>query len=312
MFYNLNNTSDSPVEFYTHHSLMTDPADYANLFSELPDGISALCEVVQGLVIHELWADRYGYSIPTERAEEFRIRRVADKLKRILELDDRPLVEPRPLDRRIVGNCRDYALLLTAMLRHQGIPARVRCGFGAYFDKNFNVDHYVAEYWKAEDSAWVFLDAQLDEFQRDVLEISFDPCDVPRDQFLPGGVAWQLCQNGEADPNSFGWSNLKGYGYIREQLVRDMAMLNKVEVSGWDHWGLTAGADAGLSEGDLNLLNQAASLSLARNEDFLKIRALYIEDMRLRVPPIVMSYQSQGGPKLEDILEGNPSHAKYL
>ena len=34
--------------------------------------------------------------------------------------------------------------------------------------------------------------------------IGFDPFDVPRDQFVVGGRAWQLCRAGEADPDTFG------------------------------------------------------------------------------------------------------------
>jgi hypothetical protein len=33
-----------------------------------------------------------------------------------------------------VGVCRHFTLLHVAMLRTQGIPARARCGFGAYFE----------------------------------------------------------------------------------------------------------------------------------------------------------------------------------
>ena len=75
---------------------------------------------------------------------------------------------PRPLDRRLVGNCRRFSVLLVAMLRHQGVPARARCGFGAYFLPNHFEDHWVVEYWNQEGGRWVFVDAQLDELQREV------------------------------------------------------------------------------------------------------------------------------------------------
>ena len=120
------------LDFYAQPSFMTDPGAHAGLFAELPDDIPALCRVVQRLLVHQYWAGAYGYSIPEERASEYQIRDVSGKLDRIMELDDRPLTEPRPVDRRLVGNCRDYAVLMTAMLRAKGIAARTRCGFGAY------------------------------------------------------------------------------------------------------------------------------------------------------------------------------------
>ena len=47
----------------------------------------------------------------------------------------------------MVGVCRHFTLLHVAMLRAQGVPARARCGFGAYFEKGKFVDHWVTEYW---------------------------------------------------------------------------------------------------------------------------------------------------------------------
>jgi hypothetical protein len=46
------------------------------------------------------------------------------------------------LAKRLVGNCRDFSTMLCAMLRHQGVPARARCGFGAYFLPNHYEDHW--------------------------------------------------------------------------------------------------------------------------------------------------------------------------
>lgn len=303
---------DHPLDFYAQSSFMTDPRDHASLFAELPDDLPALCRVVQGLLLHQYWAQAYGYSIPVGRESEYQIRDVAGKLARIRELDARPLIEPRPPDRRLIGNCRDFAVLLTAMLRFQGFPARTRCGFATYFYPGWYEDHLICEVWNADDQRWVFVDAQLDEIQQRALQISFDPCDIPRDQFLPGGMAWQRCRRGEAAPDSFGYGDtVGGLPNIRGNLVRDVAFLNCVEILGWDYWGLIDADDSSLTPDDLALLDQAAALSLAGNEGFCKLRALYLKDMRLRVPPIVKRYDD-GSFALEDILQGNPSLAKHL
>jgi hypothetical protein len=300
------------LDFYAQPSFMTDPGIHADLFSELPDDIPALCEVVQGLLLHQYWAGAYGYSIPEERVSEYQIRDVSSKLDRVIELDDRPLLEPRPPDRRLIGNCRDYAVLMTAMLRYKGIPARTRCGFGAYFSPGWYEDHLICEVWSADDAKWIFVDAELDDVHREVLRFPFDPCDVPRDQFFSGGLAWQMCRRGEADPNSFGYGNtVGGLPNIRGNLVRDVAFLNKVEILGWDYWGLIEGDDSDLNEDDLALLDKAATLSLAGDDSFHELRSLYLRDMRLRVPPIVRRYDDVTFT-FEDILKGNPSLAKHL
>lgn len=84
-------------------------------------------------MIHIFWAEQYGIQLPEQRKGEVQLRSVASKLERIAELDPRPLDQARPPDKRLVGNCRDFSVLLTAMLQHQGVPARARCGFGRYF-----------------------------------------------------------------------------------------------------------------------------------------------------------------------------------
>jgi hypothetical protein len=304
--------TDEILAFFAQASFLTDPGPHADLFSALPDDLPALCRVVQGLLIHPYWAGAYGYSIPQARASEYQIRAVAGKLDRILELDGRPLLEPRPPAQRLVGNCRDYAVLMTAMLRAKGIPVRTRCGFGAYFCPGWYEDHLICEVWRAEEARWVFVDAQLDDVHRKALRFRFDPCDVPRDQFLPGGLAWLMCRRGEADPESFGYGNtVGGLPNIRGNLVRDVAFLNKVEILGWDYWGLIEGEDADLDEEELGLLDRAATLSLAGNDRFPELRSLYLQDMRLRVPRMVKRYDDETFA-CEDILNGDASLVKHL
>jgi hypothetical protein len=301
-----------PLVFFKQLSFMTDPGVHADLFSKLPNEIPALRKIVQGLLIHQYWAGAYGFSIPEDRVWECQIRDVAGKLEKITELDGSPLTEPRPPERRLVGNCRDYAVLLTSILRYKGIPARTRCGFGAYFSPGWYEDHLICEYWSVDEERWVLVDAELDSIHQKALGYSFDPCDVPRDQFLPGGEAWLMCRRGDADPNNFGYGDtVGGLPNIRGNLVRDIAFLNRVEILGWDFWGIIEGDDSGLDEDDLTLLDRASTLSMACGESFHELRSLYLRDMRLRVPPVVRRSDDVTFT-YEDILKGNPSLAKHL
>jgi hypothetical protein len=206
-----------------------------------------------------------------------------------MELDASPLTEPRALEKKLLGNCRDHSLLLTALLRHQGIPARARCGFGAYFMPDHFEDHWVVEYWNQGQSRWVLVDAQLDTLQCDVLKISFDTLDVPRDQFIVGGKAWQMCRSGEQDPAQFGIFDLNGLGFVRGNLVRDVASLNKMELLPWDCWGVILKEQLD-DPADLSLLDEVASLSAEDVPDFETLRACYESDPRLRVNDSLLSY----------------------
>jgi hypothetical protein len=213
---------DAQLEYYAQPGLVTDPGQYAAQLDGLPSELPALCEVVQGLLLHIFWAERYGLALSEERKQELNLRTVSRMLARILELSAEPLTAARPLERKLVGNCRDFSVLLCALLRHQGVPARARCGFGAYFWPGRFEDHWVCEVWNAADSRWILVDAQLDAFQREALAIAFDPLDVPRNQFLAGGKAWQLCRSGQADPEKFGILDMHGLWFIRGDLVRDV------------------------------------------------------------------------------------------
>jgi hypothetical protein len=276
--------TSQPLEYYARPGFMTDPGGHTALFDGLPTEIRALCQVVQSLLLHIFWAERYGVTLSEERKQEVGIRPVVAKLARIRGLDDCPLTVARPLEKRLVGNCRDFSVLLCAMLQHQGVPARTRCGFGAYFLPNHYEDHWVCEYWNADQGRWVMVDAQLDAFQREVLGIPFDPCDVPRDQFVVGGKGWQMCRTGQADPDSFGIFDMHGLWFVRGDLVRDFLALNQVEILPWDGWGLAAARDEDLSAGDWALLDRIAALTAVDDPPFAEVRAVYENEARLRMP----------------------------
>jgi transglutaminase-like putative cysteine protease len=62
-------------------------------------------------------------------------------LERVFELDGRDLADVRPPVKRLIGCCRDFTVLYSAMARQHGIAARARVGFATYFVSGSNVDH---------------------------------------------------------------------------------------------------------------------------------------------------------------------------
>jgi hypothetical protein len=280
---------DSTLAYFSQQGRMSDPGTYVSLYENLPTSIADLMKIVQGVTIHVFWTERYGFKAPPERMDELQLRSMGRRLGRTIDLDPRPLTEARPLDKKLLGNCRDHSLLLASLLRHQGIPARARCGFGAYFMPNHFEDHWVTEYWNTEESSWVMVDAQLDELQRDVLRIDFDALDVPRDQFIVGGQAWQMCRSGEQDADKFGIFDMHGLGFVRGNLVRDVASLNKMELLPWDCWGVILSESLDNPD-DLAALDEVASLSAEDVPDFEALRSRYETDPRLFVDGSLLSY----------------------
>lgn len=278
----------SETDFYTCQGPISDPGTFTYLYQHLPTAIDELVRVVQGTTIHVFWAKRYGVEHSEERQGEVQLRHMPPRLARTLELDPRPLTEARAPEDKLVGNCRDHSLLLVSMLRHQGVPARARCGFGAYFQPNHFEDHWVAEYWNADEGRWVLVDAQLDALQREVLGIPFNPLDVPRDQFIVGGKAWQMARRGQADANTFGIFEMRGLGFILGNLLRDLAALNRMELLPWDCWGLMLKEP--LEDADFALLDEAAALTALDAPDFEAIRRVYTSHPGLRMDGKLLSY----------------------
>ena len=269
-------------QFYATQGIVTDPGEHGVHFNGLPNDIPSLCKIVQGLILHMHWAEGYGVKLSQERRDgESNLRSVSHQLKRILGLDDSPLTRTRSLEKKIIGNCRDFSVVLCTMLRYQGVPARARCGFGTYFEPDHYEDHWMCEYWNGDEARWVEVDAQLDGFQRGVLDIEFDPLDMPPGQFVTGGEAWQMCRAGEADPDKFGIFDMHGIWFVRGDLIRDFLSLNKVEILPWDGgWGFLTDEE----DMEVGIMDRIARLALAGDGAFAEIRATYEDDSRFHVP----------------------------
>lgn len=276
--------------YFAQYGTITHPGPYANLYTDLPADVPSLVNVVQGLIIHIFWAERYGLSLPEERQAEVQLRTMERRLARTLELDPSPLTTPRANEQKIVGNCRDVSVTLASILQSKGIPARPRCGFGAYFQQNHYEDHWICEYWNETEQHWVMVDAQLDELQQQALGITFNTLDVPRDQFIVGGAAWKMCRSGQADPNQFGIFDMRGMDFIKGDFIRDVASLNKMELLPWDCWGMILTESAALPPDDLSMLDRLADLTEAAVPEFDHVRQLYESDPRLRVGEMIQSY----------------------
>ena len=275
------------LDFYAQPAVMTSAGRHARLLEGLPRDIDALVRVVQGLLLHEHAATLYGVTLSNERKLESHIRRLEHMLDRLLAHDPAPLSVARSIDARLVGLCRHFTVLLVAMLRAHGIPARARCGFGSYFASGCFYDHWVCEYWNAAKARWVRVDAQIDAAQRAALTIDFDVLDVPHDRFLIAADAWARCRAGEADASRFGIFDLRGLWFIAGNLVRDLAALNNMEMLPWDVWGATPGADRTLTDQEIAFFDRLAALTRTPDTAFGEIRTLYDHDDRLRVPAVV-------------------------
>ncbi|GAA1365567.1 transglutaminase-like domain-containing protein [Streptomyces beijiangensis] len=278
--------SADELDFYRTQSVFSDPC------STVPAGTAReLAALVRNVLIHREEGALFGFTLPEDRRDEAETRYAADILGVLRARSPRPLTGARAPEERFAGTCRDFALLLCTLLRASGIPARVRCGFAAYFAPGAFEDHWVTEYWDGG-RGWRLADPQLPG----VYDTGFDPLDVPRDQFLVAGEAWRRIRREEADPGTFGVQviGLSGAWFVRSDVVRDLAALCRVEVLPWDAWGLTDQPELVLSKEELTLLDTVAEAEV-RGGPLTGLLELHERNAGLRTPAEITSHTTYGG-----------------
>ncbi|MDN4614109.1 transglutaminase-like domain-containing protein [Leifsonia sp. F6_8S_P_1B] len=130
---------------YRLHSAVTDPGPYAGLLQSLPVDVEELVPLIGNVLVHHSRAE--GFVAGAGRADDgTELRPIRHVLAAIAALEDGPWSRTRPAGRRLVVDCRTFAVLLAAVLREHGIPARVRFGFAGYLEPSHWQSHVVCEH----------------------------------------------------------------------------------------------------------------------------------------------------------------------
>ena len=287
--------------FYTTQSATSSAGELAKQLDALPSDPTGVVRVVSGLIVHPVAVARSGGTHPHLAARDAEARHVRQLLRRLGERDPAPLDIARPVERRLVGTCRDYAILATSIFRHHGVPARVRAGFARYFVPGFHEDHWVCEY--RGEAGWRLLDAELgEEAVAKTYAIDFSPTDVPRDRYLTAGEVWRGLRRREIDDATCGVSfipTVRGAWFVGASILRDLAALNGRELLPWDYWGLAREFRPGttIAPASAARLDHVADVLAGSAPDWSALRALYEDGDDLRVPATVLSFP--GGAPVE-------------
>lgn len=283
---------------YTRHTVVTDPGPHADALRALPTDVATLVDLIGGVFAHyEFDLPGTGFRPAPDRLADVDARTVPAILDRIFARDPRPLTEPRPLDRRYLGVCRDASLLLTAILRAQGVPARLRYGsvHYLYLPQRPMHDHVWVEYWDAAQGRWRYGDGRmygsvrrahgLPDRLRD---------DVPPELFRTGGAAWLHSQ--ESDAAAFRLSGFMlnadaGRWQARNLFLYDLASLAGWEPLMWDAWGYIRRAKPRTRpRGPLQYrkLNRLAALDPQDPGQWRELLRVYRSQRLVRVPARVL------------------------
>src|SRR3990167_1072657 len=222
-------------QYYSQHSVYSDPGKYRHFLSEFPDSFYDLRISVNQLFLH--YADEYllPKNFLKERYAEMNLRYLDLIIEKLILLKNDCLIAPRKSNECIMGICRDSALLFCAILRERGISARLRSGYVTYFIPGLFLDGLITEYFNVERNRWCRVDTRTSQTQINHyhLQIDFDLSDLPDNKFVSAAAAWKLCRSGKNNPARFRSRQYRGLQVMRNRLIQDLALLNKEETLVW-------------------------------------------------------------------------------
>ena len=251
------------LTYFASQSALTDLGKYGEQYAAVPADVTAICGVVQGLFLKQ--EERYKYPIVNERLLGTHARQVSAVLDWVMKFKKGGnVVDVREIPDRFLASSSDYANLFVALCREKGIAARKRVGFanGASCD--------YAEYW--DGSAWK----------------QIDPSGEIEGEILPAAKAWIACRAGEMCACQFvadAQTKQLGWDAVRNNLILDLAAMNKVELLNWDRYGWMQRPFADFSDKALATMDKAAA-ALA-NEDMDAVLAIYEAEEGLQAPHVI-------------------------
>lgn len=282
------------LDFYRQQSVFTHPGQFSELWDGVEPTIPAMKAAITPLLFHYRgdgdWAEN---GIAPDRISEVNLRYASDLLACAASYKEITPGETREAKDRIVGCCRDWALLFVSLARHHGFAARSRVGFSGYFMEGWWIDHTIAEVWDESEQRWRLVDPELRESWNLADGTLVDPLDISREIFLSGFDAWRDTRDGSRDAETFvvhpdiDEANLRGVPYLWHNTILDLAALNSHEMILWDVWGMDEDT---VSESGAELLDQvASSTTLAEYQRFFAMP-------EFRVPETITSFQQELGP----------------
>lgn len=135
------------LEHYRQTGTFTYAGGYKDYFRSLPDDIPTLGRLICSQVIHRvtlregngnanqtlLYGDMNRYPWYRMRCEDDIFLTATAMTGELFRLDDRGFVRDRQVEHKLVVTCRYVSVLVSAILKAKGIPARSRAGFAPYF-----------------------------------------------------------------------------------------------------------------------------------------------------------------------------------
>ena len=238
---------------YAAQSEATSPGGHEDMYDNLPADMKELVGLVKCQLIHPFDLAREHRDIRDAwRFEDLDFPDVRGMLGGLAGRGDAGLTCERVPRERLMVACWHHGLLLASMLRHAGVPVRVRAGFATYIGRGSGLrfGHVVCEAWDGKRERWFLVDPDRERI------------DVPRGQFESASEAWRGMRGG-GNVESYRSAQFEGAPAIAHLLLLDTGCVLRDEHPYWNDPDIVAACEEGvdaLSSGERDLLDQIAWL----------------------------------------------------
>lgn len=218
--------------FYASQSTYSEPGPYREALMLGGDSPESIAWWISSFMQHPRGADSKERGFTAKQVVDLELRSVTEILAVAAE---RKLLAGDPVQIKVGGLCRDFAIVAASAFRAKGIPARLRVGFADYIIPDFWEDHWLCEWHDGR--RWQRLDVEFTATDGP----SFNTLDVPRERFLMASEAWFRIKDQPGIASRFGVRSLGlcGEWFVAGSLLREIAALRKLELKPWDYWGLS-------------------------------------------------------------------------
>ena len=255
---------------------------------QFSNNVRDICKELNYITLIDLLANMQVINIPKDHLTDSTLKDINSKIQVLINRGGISIEKNRDINNKLLSNCRDLSMILCEILKLKGFSARVRSGFGTFFHPTKKFDHWICEYWCAEQKQWIKVDAWMAQVQslesilpsymkQGLLGIKYNAFNVSDSHFITGAKAWLNCHDNNENFDSYGTyeEELKGVWFVRDNLLRDLLCLNNNVPLPWDCFGLM-GRNISCSDEQKQHLNKLAhkivdnTLTITESKTFLE------------------------------------------